>query len=841
MLRDKSLTYISLFSSAGVGCHGFSMEGYHCIASNEIIGRRLEVQRFNHKCEFDTGYIEGDVTKQEVKELIYREIDLWNKKGNDRVDVVVATPPCQGISVINHKKNANDINRNSLVIESVEIVKAIKPRLFIFENVQAFQKTFCVTKDEKIVRIGDFIRDVLGGDYIITGRVLNFMNYGSNSSRTRTLVIGVDKEYRNTFTPYDLLPAFRKEKTLREVIGNGKFQTLEWGEIQQDDFYHAFRTYDEYMRAWIHDLKEGESAFDNVDPLKRPHRIVNGQIIENVKKNRDKYTRQKWDRFIQCVHTRNDQLAAQNTVHPTEDRVFSIRELMEMMTIPYDFRWVDYSLEELNALSDSEKRRIYRQNEVNIRQCLGEAVPTEIMRQIASRIKEEFCKKRITPTDINKIIDKYTLDDRDNMNRFIEENPERLSLPEIQRIVELCNAKREENAAYYTNKFIVNEIMDILPDFGKDEIYILEPSVGAGGFVPFLIKRYEGLRKVHIDLVDIDKDSIETLHLLLAMMDIPDNFVFRVINEDFLLFDPDCRYDLAVGNPPYSKIKAPSSELRFRLLRNRNTVTKNLSEMFLEKCLDIADYTALVLNKNFLSAGEYDITRDFLRNMQIDSIIDFGRYGFTGLSIETICLAVQPKRKPADTFIHNMKYNFRIRQPQDYITDKAYPYFIIYRDAMFDEVANKLRFNVFNVFRDRQITKKNSVQMKQEGFLRVIKARNIQDDGTILDIEGYDTYIAPEVCRTLSVSRYLGDNTVYLTPNMTYNPRVIHNIEETVPDGSVAILIPKEPMELTVEQMQYFTTEEYRRFYLVARNLSTQSINVDGKSVFFYGVLKNDE
>ena len=208
------------------------------------------------------------------------------------------------ISVINHKKNTNDINRNSLVVESVEIVESIRPRVFIFENVQAFQKTFCVTKDEKIVRIGDYIRDVLGNDYIITGRVLNFMNYGSNSSRTRTLVLGVDKEYRNTFTPYDLLPAFRKEKTLRDVIGNGKYPPLEWGEIQKDDFYHAFRTYDESMRAWIHDLKEGESAFDNEDPLKRPHKIVDGKIVENVKKNRDKYTRQKWDRFIQCVHTR---------------------------------------------------------------------------------------------------------------------------------------------------------------------------------------------------------------------------------------------------------------------------------------------------------------------------------------------------------------------------------------------------------------------------------------------------------------------------------------------------------------------------------------------------------
>ena len=323
-------------------------------------------------------------------------------------------------------------------------------------------------------------------------------------------------------------------------------------------------------------------------------------------------------------------------------------------------------------------------------------------------------------------------------------------------------------------------------------------------------------------------------------MDIPDNFDIRIINEDFLLYDPDCHYDLAIGNPPYSKLKVLTNALSFRLLRNRNYVTKNLSEMFLEKCMDIADHTALVLNKNILSAGEYDITRDYLRTVRILNIIDFGRYGFTGLSIETICLVIQSKRKPAETFIHNMKYNFRIWQPQTYITDKAYPYFIIYRDAAFDEVARKLQFGVFDVFRDRQITKKNTTPVKQSGFLRVIKARNIQDNGTILDIEGYDTFIDPAICCALSVSKFVNDSTIYLTPNMTYNPRVIKNVSGCVPDGSVAVLIPKKPMDLTPKQLQYYSSDEYRSFYLVARNLSTQSINVDSKSVFFYGVIKND-
>lgn len=818
---------MSLFSCAGVGCYGFKQEGYHCIATNELVQRRLNVQKFNSKCDYDSGYISGDITSIETKEKIYAEIDKWSELGNDRVDVVVATPPCQGISVINHKKNEHDLKRNSLVVESIEIIQTIRPRIFIFENVQAFQKTVCTTKSGENITIGDYIRDALGGEYLITGRILNFMNYGSNSSRTRTLVIGVDKEYKNLFTPYELFPSYRTERTLREVIGNGRFKPLEWGEICQTDFYHAFRTYDLKMRPWIHDLKEGESAFNNKDPQKRPHRIVNGQMIENTQKNRDKYTRQRWDRFIQCVHTRNDLLAAQNTIHPDEDRVFSIRELMEMMSIPYEFRWVDYSIEKLNSLSDEQKHKLYKENEVNIRQCLGEAVPTEVMRQIAQRIREELQAKRTPPTELARIISSYSLSDEESISCFVRENPLDLSVSDLQRIAELCNARREENAAYYTNKFIINEVMNQLPDFTKNEVRILEPSVGAGAFIPFVFKKYDGVEHVTLDLVDIDANSISILKAILSKIKIPENFTINVYTEDFLNFKIKGRYDLVVGNPPYSKTKSASKKK-----------TINLADAFLNKSIAISDWTALVLNKTILSSSEFDDTRDALRNLKISSISDFGRYGFTGLSIETICMVLQSQQKPQLTNIYNLKYNFRLTQSQSYITDSRYPYFLIYRNREFDDVSKKMSFNIFSVVRDRQITKKNTTNEKKEGYIRVIKARNIQDDGSILDIDGYDTYISPTICQKLSIAGYIGNTSVYLTPNMTYNPRVISNIPDAVPDGSVAVLIPKKPIRLTRRQLDFFSSKEYRSFYLIARNLSTQSINVDSKSVFFYGVLK---
>ena len=274
--RNK-LTYISLFSSAGVGCFGFKQAGYECIATNEIIPRRLEIQRFNHKCKYEGGYICGDITKQETKDALFAQINLWKKEeGLKRVDVLIATPPCQGMSVANHKKADDEIVRNSLVVESIKIIKEVNPKFFIFENVPAFMKTLCTDIDGKEKPISEAIENSLGEKYSYISRVINFKNYGACSSRQRTLVIGVAREFADEISPIEMYPEIEEEKTLRQVIGD--LNPLEFGEIDKNDFYHAFRTYPEHMRSWIHDLKEGQSAFDNEDIEKRPHQVKNRMI-----------------------------------------------------------------------------------------------------------------------------------------------------------------------------------------------------------------------------------------------------------------------------------------------------------------------------------------------------------------------------------------------------------------------------------------------------------------------------------------------------------------------------------------------------------------------------------
>ena len=156
-MANNKRTYISLFSSAGVGCYGFKMEGFECIATNELIPRRLDIQKFNNKCKYDSGYICGDITLEDTKDLIRAEIKKWKDTENCKeLDVFIATPPCQGMSVANHKKSSTEIVRNSLVVESIKLINEFKPRVFIFENVPSFMKTICTDIDGIDKPISDF-------------------------------------------------------------------------------------------------------------------------------------------------------------------------------------------------------------------------------------------------------------------------------------------------------------------------------------------------------------------------------------------------------------------------------------------------------------------------------------------------------------------------------------------------------------------------------------------------------------------------------------------------------------------------------------------------------------
>lgn len=835
-------TYVSLFSSAGVGCYGFKEAGFECVATNELIARRLDIQKYNKKCKYDSGYICGDITSFDIQKSLYDEVNLWKKKeGVNRITVVLATPPCQGMSVANLKKNDHEIARNSLVVESIKIVQKLRPKFFIFENVPAFMGSICTDIDGVDKLISEAIESNLGPDYSFAYKIINFKDYGACSSRKRTLVIGVSKDLSDDISPYELFPLPEKETTLREIIGSLK--TLSSiGEIDENDIYHQFRPYPEHMRAWIKDLKEGESAFDNKDNNKRPHKIIDGEIVINQQKTGDKYKRQYWDKVGPCVHTRNDQLASQNTIHPSDDRVFSIRELILMMTIPESFKWDEKDLKELNALPLDEKRAFLKKNEMKIRQSLGEAVPTIIFRKIADSVNKALSFPVVSNAEVKKIVNKYKLTDEKNLFNFVKDNPLNLSISTLGRTAELANTKRTDNAAFFTNKTLVTDILKHTPSISSDTITILEPSVGVGNFILPILRRFED-KKVEIDVIDVDKNSLAVLKLMMKRIksEVGTDFSVNFINDDFLLHDfGNKKYDYIIGNPPFFKVPSTDKKLNRYRKNAKNIYTTNICSFFLDKVVDLGSYISFVFPKFLLNTPEFTTSRSYLSKINIECIIDFGEKGFPGVLIETIAIIINTGARPSKTKVISITTGFNKCQKQSYIFDKKMPYWIIYRNDDFDKVYSKMDFGVFDVFRDRQIT--NKYNSENPSDIRVLRSRNIAEDGSgIIDIPGYDFYISEKDLVLFTSALYINRNDVYLAPNMTYKPRLIEKPINTITNGSVAILIPKNGLKLSEKQLNYFTTNEYRKFYKIARNYQTRSLNIDSCSVYFFGILKEEK
>jgi len=383
---------------------------------------------------------------------------------------------------------------------------------------------------------------------------------------------------------------------------------------------------------------------------------------------------------------------------------------------------------------------------------------------------------------------------------------------------------------------LITEIIKTLPEIGSKSVKVLEPSVGAGNFIPFIIKVLENKRKVDLTVIDIDKDAIAVLKELLKHTVVPKNVNISYVCDDFLSHFSSEHYDLVIGNPPFSK-STRGKQLEYYRSNSVNKQAANTSAFFLEKALNMGDYVAMVMPKFLLNTPEFSATRDLLTTMRMDSIADFGERGFGGVLIETIAIGVNPNAKPSTITVFSATDNERRIVPQSYICDKQFPYWLIYRDEEFDSICRHMVFNVFEVFRDRQLT--NSMMNEYGDGIRVIKSRNISDDGSeIIDIDGYDAYIDPEIAEKLSVARFIDDDSVYLTPNMTYKPRVIRKPKGVLVNGSAAILSLKEGQNpLNEAEIRFFATDKYRRFYRTARNRQTRSLNVDANSVFFFGRL----
>lgn len=166
---------LDLFCGAGGFSSGLDMvKEIKTVIGVDFDTHAIETFKYNFK---NVETIQGDLTQPEVKQQI---IKASRKK---KVNMIVGGPPCQGFS-LKGKNLGFDDPRNFLFLEFLNIVKIIKPEVFIIENVKN------LLYSEKGYFINEIVKRFSKLGYIINYDILNAKNFGVPENRERTIIIG---------------------------------------------------------------------------------------------------------------------------------------------------------------------------------------------------------------------------------------------------------------------------------------------------------------------------------------------------------------------------------------------------------------------------------------------------------------------------------------------------------------------------------------------------------------------------------------------------------------------------------------------------------------------------
>lgn len=194
---------LDLFCGSGGLSKGFEWAGYNIIAANDNFKYACETYKNNHK---GTILVEGDITKKDIKEKLYKSIK------NKKIDIIIGGPPCQGFSYAG--KRITEDPRNFLFKEFVEVVKKIKPKVILIENVEGILtsnegKTFESIK-ESFSELG----------YKMHGKKMLAVKFGVPQKRKRVVIIGVLKGDPEKCYPQEIIIDENKYISVKNAIGN---------------------------------------------------------------------------------------------------------------------------------------------------------------------------------------------------------------------------------------------------------------------------------------------------------------------------------------------------------------------------------------------------------------------------------------------------------------------------------------------------------------------------------------------------------------------------------------------------------------------------------------------
>ena len=380
-----NLRCLSLFSNIGVAEAYFEEIDIDVCIANEIDEHRAEIYRSIYP---NTEVLQGDIVDPSIRRHI---VDTSKKK---KVNFVIATPPCQGMSIAGNKDPLDP--RNHLIFYAIDVIKRLQPCFVLIENVPRQMQTKIFLGD-KLTPIPSFIKNALGQHYFFNAdaELFNTADFGVPQNRKRSIFLAIRKdvgiswplpdkenEVINLEESIGALPPL--DPLLREGIEltTAKFPDYEKKRIAglNASRWHIPPVHPWRQVEWMTHTPTGASAIFNSKhyPIKRDG--------SPIKAHHNHYRRLAWDKPSRTVDTYNAYLSTLSSAHPgriiisaangkttySDARALSILELLIVMSLPKD--WPIPS-------------------DVNIpllRTSLGEGIPPLLTKKLLQKLQESL-------------------------------------------------------------------------------------------------------------------------------------------------------------------------------------------------------------------------------------------------------------------------------------------------------------------------------------------------------------------------------------------------------------------------------------------------------------------
>lgn len=312
-MKKKSLNFIDLFSGCGGFSCGLELAGHKCLLGVDSDKNAIETFALNHT--------HAKVFQNKI-ELLNRET-LFSLLNNQKVDMVVGGPPCQGFSTVG-RGVAND-QRNKLFIHFVKIVSWVKPKVVIFENVTGL----LAEKNSSVLKRIFKQFEALG--YSMSAKILSAEDFGAPTHRRRTFIIGTIN-----CNPEDLYPS-RSNK----FVTVGEAWKVGLTSISGQIFNHDLSKTEIVNRTDLERIKhipEGEAIRYKMDEDKfLPKKLKLGL---NWAKLPEKRLRQKkFHRLDRKKISPTVMTSSRTYYHPVEPRFLTIREVAALQSFPPSFQF----------------------------------------------------------------------------------------------------------------------------------------------------------------------------------------------------------------------------------------------------------------------------------------------------------------------------------------------------------------------------------------------------------------------------------------------------------------------------------------------------------------------